>query len=365
MSSEKQSGALFFAGTIFAAGIVAATMYFTPEKQPYDGPKIKPCEIELMEQDNLEWIQARYGLPNMEIARLQEINGIPTTYLPFQTFDKDGNPTGVTSENFHCTQSAYDIIHGNAPTEQSVLPESIDEVSEQESTEKEISDVVEKNDEPFHCATVEAGDTLYSILANQLGLNYSNKLAATVVRLSGLKDVSTIFPGEKIICPASAKEEKYDVLGNEGKDVTLYLSYYDPGRGGINCNDDCTTTASGRKVLEIKDDEKNKVGQWWDPEEGTAWVACPSQFPFGTTFDVLVPGGDEIQFTCIDRGGAIIIRDNKKIVLDILYDDGFDCNDGKGSQCDRFGGPSAENGVRLSGNFKGAYNLPDTQKASE
>ena len=349
---------LKFGGLVGAVALViGATMHFAPDKQQDMSQKIRHCEIELMEQDNLEWIQARYGLPNTEIARLQEINGIESTYLPFQRFDEDGNPIGVTSENFYCTLSAYDIIHGKAPTEESIIVDIQEEVSEQKPTETEISEVVEKEEGPFYCATVKSGDTLYSILSEQLGLAYSNKLAAEVVELSKLENASTIYAGQKIICPASAREEKYDVLGNEGKDVILYLSYYDPGRGGINCNSDCTTTASGRKVLEP--DIKTMIGQWWDAKEAKAWVACPGQFPFGTTFDVIVPGGYEAQFTCVDRGGAIIIRDNTKIVLDILYDDGFDCHAGEGTQCDRFGGPSAENGVRLSGNFKGAYNLPD------
>lgn len=278
--------------TLFAAGI-ATVMALSPDKEAQAGPKLRPCFSEGTTQEDyrgyfmpLESIMAPYELNGYELQTIQDANGIDRTDLPFEL------ENGI----LYCTVSIADKIQNM------LVPQS--QAPEQNSTESDISNVVESNN----------------------------------------------------------SKKTFNVLDSEGKDITFYLSYYDPGRGGINCDHDCTTTGSGRKVLNASG---QPVGGWWDPKKGKGWVACPSQFPYGTTFDILVPGGEEIEFMCVDRGGAIVIKDNQKVILDILYDDGFNCNDGRGSQCDRFGGPSAANGVKLSGNFKGAYNLPDSYHANK
>lgn len=63
------------------------------------------------------------------------------------------------------------------------------------------------------------------------------------------------------------------------------ITNYDPARGGINCDSDCSTTASGVPA-----------------GYNRGIVACPAAFPIGTRVEI-----DGEVYTCLDRGGAIDI----------------------------------------------------------
>lgn len=80
-------------------------------------------------------------------------------------------------------------------------------------------------------------------------------------------------------------------------DKPLKISWYDPLLGGINCDSDCTTMASGVKVTE-------------DRYGNTA--ACLREW-IGQT--VVIPGIGE--FKCLDTGGAIIEHPDY-IYIDLL-----------------------------------------------
>lgn len=83
--------------------------------------------------------------------------------------------------------------------------------------------------------------------------------------------------------------------GNHGSvlgsyyDVGLRMSHYDPAAGGINCDADCSTMASG-----------DKVADWVGGRGGVYAAACPQEWGHGTKFTA----GGEV-FECRDRGGWI------------------------------------------------------------
>ncbi|MCX8178797.1 MAG: hypothetical protein N3D75_03140 [Candidatus Aenigmarchaeota archaeon] len=115
----------------------------------------------------------------------------------------------------------------------------------------------------------------------------------------------------------------------------FYLTYYNPLRDGINCDEECETTASGIRI--ISNGEK-RTDYWFDGIRGG--VACPREYPFGTIFKI-----NEIELVCIDRGGAIV--DGKQTRLDILYDDGMRDGD-KG-----YKNPKTHDGKVLAGVHEG------------
>lgn len=69
----------------------------------------------------------------------------------------------------------------------------------------------------------------------------------------------------------------------------LRISTYRPELGGINCDSDCTTMASG-----------DKVTSWVGGRAGVFAAACPREWGHGTRFSL-----DGITFECRDRGGWI------------------------------------------------------------
>ena len=80
-------------------------------------------------------------------------------------------------------------------------------------------------------------------------------------------------------------------------DLPIKISMYDPALAGINCDSDCSTMASGQKVVD-----------WYGKS-----LACPSEFPLWTEF--YIEGiGTRI---CLDRGGAII-NNGEFIWVDLL-----------------------------------------------
>jgi len=100
------------------------------------------------------------------------------------------------------------------------------------------------------------------------------------------------------------------------ENVLVDLSYYDPTKGGINCDSDCAHTANGTRIL---DDYGNPIsGYWWNGEY--AGVACPPEDPFGTRY-VIDFDNEKIILECIDRGDAIV-KEGEVYRLDILHYDG-------------------------------------------
>lgn len=79
--------------------------------------------------------------------------------------------------------------------------------------------------------------------------------------------------------------------------VKAHLSWYWPPFGDINCDYECEHIANG-------DDWKTWVGKG---------LACPMQYPLGTVFVVM---GEE--WTCVDRGEAIVVNQDGTIWLDLL-----------------------------------------------
>ncbi len=131
---------------------------------------------------------------------------------------------------------------------------------------------------------------------------------------------------------------------HQGEHVAVLFTYYDPTKGGKNCDWDCAYTASGERVL---DNYNKPTGPWW--WNGTsAGVACPPEYEFGTIFYVKFPDGTEGKFTCIDRGGRIkteTLPNGKRVVrLDILHYDDKRCGN-------RYCWPVTKGGHTISGSI--------------
>ena len=112
-------------------------------------------------------------------------------------------------------------------------------------------------------------------------------VAATAVALADSEPTITVMPGSV---------EGYLVNGKQvytavPSDYPLRLSYYDPSLGGINCDHDCTTMASG-----------DKVAAWVNGRNGVYAAACPREWNWrhGARFSV-----SGLQFECRDTGGWI------------------------------------------------------------
>jgi len=71
--------------------------------------------------------------------------------------------------------------------------------------------------------------------------------------------------------------------------VKLRVSSYRPSEGGINCDSDCSTMASG-----------DKVASWALGKNGVYAAACPQEWPMRTHFQL-----EGITYECADRGGYI------------------------------------------------------------
>ena len=69
----------------------------------------------------------------------------------------------------------------------------------------------------------------------------------------------------------------------------MRVSHYDPAAGGINCDSDCSTMASGEKVA-----------AWVNGRDGTYAAARPAEWAFGTRFRLY-----SRTYECQDRGGWI------------------------------------------------------------
>jgi hypothetical protein len=87
----------------------------------------------------------------------------------------------------------------------------------------------------------------------------------------------------------TGKRGNYGSVLTNYRNVQLTISHYDPREGGINCDSDCTTMASG-----------DKVSNWILGQSGVYAAACPQEWPLGTEFQV-----DGQLYECRDRGGWI------------------------------------------------------------
>jgi len=87
----------------------------------------------------------------------------------------------------------------------------------------------------------------------------------------------------------TGKSGDYGSLLTDYDGVYLTVSSYRPSEGGINCDADCETMASG-----------DKVSSWTLGVDGIRAAACPQEWPFGTKFQL----AGQV-YECRDRGGFI------------------------------------------------------------
>lgn len=87
----------------------------------------------------------------------------------------------------------------------------------------------------------------------------------------------------------TGKQGNYGSVLNTYANVSLRMSHYDPSLGGVNCDNDCSTMASG-----------DKVSEWALGKDGMFAAACPQEWPFGTKLRV-----NGTTFVCRDTGGYI------------------------------------------------------------
>ena len=139
----------------------------------------------------------------------------------------------------------------------------------------------------------------------------------------------------------SVGQIKFDRTGYVyGGERVFDVTYYNPHRGGRNCDYNCKDTASGLVI--IGDDGKNITDCWFNGKTGCA--ACDFSMPFGTII-VLDVNGEEILLVCMDRFG----RPNG---LDILYDDGYR------KEKDPYKPPITSGGKKIHGKYKGKIYYP-------
>lgn len=86
--------------------------------------------------------------------------------------------------------------------------------------------------------------------------------------------------------------------------ITATLTWYNPELGGINCDHECQYFGNGLPVAE-----------WYNKA-----VACPQEFPRGTTFVIegSMWGHADGSYKCWDAGGAVTFKNDGSISLDIL-----------------------------------------------
>lgn len=94
--------------------------------------------------------------------------------------------------------------------------------------------------------------------------------------------------GNKDIQHTSRHGNYGSVLSNYNN-VGIRMSHYDPSLGGINCDSDCSTMASG-----------DKVKDWVLGQNGKFAAACPQEWPMRTNIRI-----NKITFVCSDRGSYI------------------------------------------------------------
>jgi hypothetical protein len=90
----------------------------------------------------------------------------------------------------------------------------------------------------------------------------------------------------------------------EGTLIYVLVSHYNPGLGGVNC----ARFSNGECLSKMSNGER-----WQDYWGEYNTIACPFELPFGTV--IRLDGND---FTCRDRGGAIVITYEGYYWIDIL-----------------------------------------------
>jgi hypothetical protein len=90
----------------------------------------------------------------------------------------------------------------------------------------------------------------------------------------------------------------------EGYPIIVKISHYNPSLGGPNC----ASFVNGECLSKMSDGER-----WQDYWGQYNTIACPFELPFGTV--IRLDGND---FTCRDRGGAIVITGEGYYWIDIL-----------------------------------------------
>jgi len=90
----------------------------------------------------------------------------------------------------------------------------------------------------------------------------------------------------------------------EGYPIIVKVSHYNPSLGGPNC----ARFVNGECLSKMSNGER-----WQDYWGEYNTIACPFELPFGTV--ILL---DENEFTCRDRGGAIIVTYEGYYWIDIL-----------------------------------------------
>jgi hypothetical protein len=90
-----------------------------------------------------------------------------------------------------------------------------------------------------------------------------------------------------------------------GEPARVHVSHYWPALGGVNC----FSFLAGECVSRMSSGER------WQDWIGRA-AACVPEWPFGTL--VTLPGGE--QFTCQDRGGAIVTGADGLPWIDLLVE---------------------------------------------
>lgn len=86
--------------------------------------------------------------------------------------------------------------------------------------------------------------------------------------------------------------------------IVVKISHYNPGLGGPNC----ARFVNGECVSKMSNGE-----HWEDYIEDERTIACPMEVPFGSNIYL-----DYVEYTCRDRGGAIVITPEGYYWIDIL-----------------------------------------------
>lgn len=127
---------------------------------------------------------------------------------------------------------------------------------------------------------VEVGDTVVGGVT-PIGTNASNgKSSGCHAHINWTPSVHYVLTG------------KNDGYKGDLSGFKIAVSHYVPSMGGTNCDSDCTTMASGDKVI-----------YWTFGRNGIYAAACPPELPFGTRFTL----GGKV-YECRDRGGYIQVR---------------------------------------------------------
>lgn len=132
------------------------------------------------------------------------------------------------------------------------------------------------------CSTSPHTDVL--VKKNGRTINVAQFNGTAIVQNTGTKSLE----GTKTI-QHTGRSGRYGSVLSSYENVGIRMSHYDPSLGGINCDHDCSTMASGEKVA-----------NWVLGQNGMFAAACPQEIPFGTKIRV-----NGTTFICKDRGGWI------------------------------------------------------------